>query len=632
LFFFYVFCFVVTELEQKEKDIKQKSKVAKKAKARANKMDKEYRKEKHDRQNAETLKDQKEEEFNREAKEGAALKSVAKELRLRSKEGSDDQRESYEHLSDEELIKALQEDEENFRKEQEELNLENLSGQEGKELKNQSIVAAEFDSQWQKLNDLLRKAKTDKDREEILAALEQLEEYGEQNEVFLDHLKRDAEENKGEWKERTRPKNMHRLMRKMDDQAEVLRVKQQVKGLVDTEEALKKIKSETRKMLKKHADPMAQRVKGMVIDVAERERRLKLELLQADDMEAYQQAKALEEYSVEVQKQVADLEQLAKTNSSHMTDAEKREHREALDYFEKELQEIETQAQEIEKGFERRDLRRNVVLLSKEANQLDSVKGVKKLKHGEKVLDEVAHMLRTESGLLDNMKYHDNKHRATQRQQAQELKDQDDEFEEDAKLLYGEANAGDFEKLDDKIDAKNRAKALENQGEELQDALLHFERNQDEDDVRSAAHNMDLEGRKMKNTPLRKLEPQWQKASLDAKQLEQAIGEDNWDDELKMSDDTVRDINALEVAADELQTEMEEGSMSKKEKRNYIEAIKEMRGHASRLREYAQGVKSDVGDQASREASKLRKKEAKVKPFLRKEKPIQKQPRNSMRQ
>ncbi len=62
-------------------------------------------------------------------------------------------------------------------------------------------------------------------------ALEDLQELGEQNEVYLDELERDAKKNSKKWKEGARPAKLNKLAHEMDLAAEALRKRYSEKRL-----------------------------------------------------------------------------------------------------------------------------------------------------------------------------------------------------------------------------------------------------------------------------------------------------------------------------------------------------------------------------------------------------------------
>jgi len=603
------------ELDKKQEDIERKRAQVLKAQKLKEEREMDFRRERHAHRVAETAAEEEKARLEHETEEKGHVQKEADELRKRARSDEDDHRDYLESLSDEELQKQLREEAEEFEREQADLNEEDLDGEESEDLNKQKQVGKNLEDQWKKVVDILGNEDSDPEaKKKAPKALERMEEFGEQNEVFLEDLARDAKRNKnGKWKEGTRPDRMQKLAHDLDERAEVLRQRYDERQLDDSQDILKKIKKDTAELMRKHAEEHGEpgayqdeRLRNMVDSVEQREKRLKLELLQADDMEAYAMAKALEEYSQEVQNQVADLERLAKSNETRLSPDDVKQHKEAMDYFERELQSIEAQAQEIEAGFERRAMRRQAVLMSKAANKLNDSPQLKKLKHGSKVLKDVDGILRSESDLLQDMKAGD---KQRQHEHSEQLKEQSEEFEEDTGRLREEARAARFETPDEQSEARQVAKSLDDTAHNMQQVADNIGHSNDRREIRNEAHHIDLAAAKVRDAkPMQKLRKDWSKVHDDAKELDNDIQKEDWDAELATSKKAVEDIMALEKGAKDLEAELKRPKtpLTRAQRQQYMDAIKEMRGHAEILRNSVKNVRADIEEKAEKKAKHIK--------------------------
>ncbi len=526
--------------------------------------------------------------------------------------GEDDVKEQQEYLStlsDDELKKEMSDEAREFAKERKDLMLENLDPSDQEDLAHEVNKSALFVDQIEKA----QHAESPAAKQE---ALERVEELGEQNEVFLEDLHRDAKINKGhKWKEGKRPRRMEKLAKQIDTRAEVLRSRVDVQKLAESSENLEQ---NVVKAANTIGDPdFANRVSEFAESLQEQETSEKRDLEEGEDDRAYRRAKALEEFSQNVQQQVAELERI--TSKRELSPEEKREHDKVLNVLEKELVNIENEAQAIEKGLERRAMRHNAVEMSKDVNELAASVSAKGLKHSDKVVHDVTGILGTESKLITAMKdpAKNAQDVATQDKLAEELQQQNEELEDDARHLYDEANAANFGKLDEKLDAQRVAQGLRDTAGAMDQKALDIEHDESRREIRDAAQNVDKAAQKLKGKPLfAKVQPVEEKVMDDARVLDNVVAEENWDEEATMSDKTLHDIVDLEKGAEDLEKELAKsaGEMTPEDIRQYKEAILEMRGHAESLKKLAQGVKEDVKHKAKHEGEKLKEK---LKPLLK---------------
>lgn len=621
----------LADIERKQQLLVEKRRELEQAKELEKKASLEAREAAHRRRVAEQAEAEEKKKFDAVAHEKEAVKGEADSLRSRWHDEEDDHREDLEKLSTEELHRRLREDEAEFEREQRGLEDENLDGDsdEGKDLAEQKKVAKTLEEQWKDLQKVLSEEAPLANKKETAKQLERLEELGETNEVFLEDLNRDARKNMtgrgtggGRWKERERPQRMQKLVKRMDEEAEVLRSKVNEKELDDSDKIVAQIQKDVKKLAEKHRakqgggargdrpDVTEDRLGNMADEVAERERRLKLELLQADDMEAFAQAKALEEYALAVQKQVAHLEQIARNGTANMTPEELKEHQDAMHHFEQELVNIETHAQDIERGFERRQMRREAVLMAKAANALHDNKEMAKLGHSEKVYNRVKGVLRTESDLLNSMHGADT---AEQKRLSSELGVQSKELEDDSEKLQKEADAGHFKELNSKVIAEAVAKAMKDTADRMASAAHNIEESEVRREIRGEGHNIDLADAKVHNDPqFVKVDPALHKVHDDVAKLDQVIGEGDLKAEFDASKKTAEDILALEEGAKQLEDDLTSGKfpLSTEQRQGYMDAIKQMRGHADSLRKYVKGVSEDVKEKAQRKVAQLKREKS----------------------
>ncbi len=117
----------------------------------------------------------------------------------------------------------------------------------------------------------------------------------------------------------------------------------------------------------------------------------------------------------------------------------------------------------------------------------------------------------------------------------------------------------------------------------------------------------------------------------DARQLDNAVAEENWETEEQIGEKTVADIAHLEQGSKDLEKELKDywDQMGEEDRKQYRHAIDEMRGQAESLKKMVEAVEQDVKHKASAEVKKLGFKADKLKPLLKLKKfePAPKQPR-----
>lgn len=274
---------------------------------------------------------------------------------------TDEEKEYAEYLAslpDDVLEKQLSEEASEFDRHRRELADEHLEGDDKKDLERELGRAEELASQTKLVLNM-------KGAKENAAMMERLQEVGEQNEVFLEDLKRDAYRDSKKpvhkWKEGQRPAIMEKLVHQMDTRAEVLRHRSEKKRLEEESQALNVPDSLAQLT---HDEPFAKQVSlsvGELQSEMSREERL---MDQGDEGLALKQATALEEYARAVQEQVQELERNLAANPDMPPD-EKKEHEKVLSLLEKELVSIEGTAADIERAYERRQMRLDTVDLTK---------------------------------------------------------------------------------------------------------------------------------------------------------------------------------------------------------------------------------------------------------------------------
>ena len=105
----------------------------------------------------------------------------------------------------------------------------------------------------------------------------------------------------------------------------------------------------------------------------------------------------------------------------------------------------------------------------------------------------------------------------------------------------------------------------------------------------------------------------------DARQLDNAVAEENWETEEQISDKTLADIAHLEQGASDLEKELKEywDQMGEDDRKQYRHSIDEMRGQANSLKRMVEEVQQDVKHKAGQEVQKLRFKADQLKPLLK---------------
>jgi hypothetical protein len=174
-------------------------------------------------------------------------------------------------------------------------------------------------------------------------------------------------------------------------------------------------------------------------------------LLQAlehgDDQQAEAAAEKLERDAEEEAVKAAGLEQ--QVDESGMTADGKVQHEQLLKELEAEMEKDEGEAENVVRGLEREEVRGDAVKMAKAINALAHQKNLGKLRHGEKVKQDVNDTLKKEGELLQVMKAGNDV--AREEELGDDLGDDAESLEEDAERLYEEAEAGNFEDLDEKL-------------------------------------------------------------------------------------------------------------------------------------------------------------------------------------
>ncbi len=96
------------------------------------------------------------------------------------------------------------------------------------------------------------------------------------------------------------------------------------------------------------------------------------------------------------------------------------------------------------------------------------------LKDSSRVVGDVEKILKTESELINAMKS-PQKDAKTKDQLSEQLQEQNEQLEQDAQLLHGEASAQNFQQLDDKLDAQRLSEGLRQTADSMDRAALGVE-------------------------------------------------------------------------------------------------------------------------------------------------------------
>ena len=536
-------------------------------------------------------------------------KRLSRKKRLRGQEPlfSDQEmdKENFDHLSsltDEELKRQMDQEMSEFKREQNELQLEKLNPDDAEDLKLEKQAAEQFVGQYEEVQNRSGVAKQ--------IGLEQMQEFGEQNEVRLKDLDHDAHQNLGrKWKEGERPRRMQKLAEQVDLRAEVLRNRKDVQDLQRSQGVLNNVQSLARAT---QDIPFSNKVRNMVEPVEQREKREQAALEAGREEEALKQAQALEEYAVQVQMQVEELERI--TVGRNMTPEEKKEHNEVLAILEKELVNIENEARNIEQGLSRRELRHHAVDVSQEANELHKNKPAMALKGGKKAYEDAAQILKTESDLLQAMKQQDF---SEEEKLSRELAKENQDLEDDSKYLRGQAVAFNFKDTDNKVDAERVARELRRTGDSMKKNSHAIERDEMQRKIRNFKLNINSGENKIKGLkPFVPLSDSVNKVMRDADALNAALGSGDWDDEDKAVAKVHEDIATLDARAAEMEVELAKAG-HESEKEAYWQAIKEMRGHADELRKFAEHVRDAAQQKARDEVKRLEEKHHDLLPVLK---------------
>ncbi len=522
--------------------------------------------------------------------------------------------EKLEKLSEEDLMKQLEEEGAEF-------------FSEAKELENEHVDKADkadFDSEVEKAKEFQKAVKLAKEKLHEPGdagdedALEGLEELGEQNEVMLDELDRDAVRNAGgKWKDKKRPGRMGKLAHDMDLRAEALRVNYARKKLHEEDKSLDTIEKEADKEAhegKNGEKEFAPAIENIAKEVEADEERVLKELDEADERDEFDAAKMLERDTEEGEVKLASLKQ--SVHDSKLTPEQKREREELIAKLDKELHGMENEAQQIEKGLERRNVRKDAVKMAKAANRLGA-QPQKNLKHGKAVQEEVGQVLRDESGMLAAMKKDDTE---GEEKYGAKLSEEAEELEEDAEHLFDEADAGDFDDLDEKLIDEQLAKELEEASQDMDQDAGGVDNEDRAREVREAGEHIKAEAQKFGETEKQfnktgEVKEAAEKVERDAHQLAQAVGEQDWEAEAQLAQKAVEDASHLDVEAEDLNKEVvgaPVGELPDVERKEDLEAIKEMKVASASLKKEAQSIQKDVKDKAKVKGDRLREKISKA--------------------
>lgn len=295
----------------------------------------------------------------------------------------------------------------------------------------------------------LKESLKSKDEHVDERGLEDLIEYGEQNEVHLDELDRDAKKNpynkekKTGWQETKRAAKLEGEAHKMDLMAQELRDRYEQKRLKDSEGLLDKIDRKA-KGFKNDAD--ASVVDDFAREIKGDEEQLEKYVALSQEDEAEEAANKLER---DVERDRVILAQREQgIDDSTMTPEEKRRHHELLQDLDKELDKAEHDAKEEQRAIERNDIRHNAVKMAKAVNALAHQKGLEKMRHGQEIINHANDTLQKEGDLLRAMRRGDIEN---EEKLGEELGDEAADLEEDAETLFNEAEAGDFDDLSEKL-------------------------------------------------------------------------------------------------------------------------------------------------------------------------------------
>lgn len=383
------------------------------------------------------------EQYQRQADEHrkrvASLDSEAHMLRRRVSTQDDQARmEELEGMDEETLRRELQEEGDKFFSESQGLGHESPSdGQSADDLKLEMESAAQFKKQFLDTKGKLGAADGER-------ALEDLEEVGEQNEVYLDELERDAKKHVDQWRAKERPAAMKKLAHEMDLHAEALRKRYAEKRLKKDSDSLEGVYNRSQGFKN---DPVALSAGDMAKQVEEDEERVDRELKHAEDDRAGSAAEKLEHDIEEDEVHVGQLEQQVK--DSTMSPEDKARELALLKELEEELERDEQEGENIGRGLERKQIRHDAVRMAENVNELVHQPGVAKLKHAGAVKDDVEKALRKEGALLETLKEGNDTDKEEELGEA--LGDDAEDLERDSSKLYDEAEAGDFDNLDEKL-------------------------------------------------------------------------------------------------------------------------------------------------------------------------------------
>jgi hypothetical protein len=507
--------------------------------------------------------------------------------------------EQLEQYDDDKLMKELEKEGSDFFSEAEGLDKENLDEKDahllGEETKHKKALKGAFDK-WQKDGDD--------------GSLEDLEEAGEQNEVLLDELERAARKDSGKkkWADKKRPKRMEQLVHEMELHAEALRVRRDHKKLDKEDHQLEEIEGVAEKDGHDDNDKdFAPKVRSIAEEVQKDEKRLDKEMMQADEREEFDAAKMLEHDAELGKVNLAGLKQRAHDDTK-LSAKQKREREKLIEKLDKELVDIESEAQHVEKGLERRNVRKDAVKMAKAANRLDAPN----LKHAKRAEENVGQILKDEGAMLQAMK---DGNQEDEHKYGVKLADEADDLEEDAEHLFDEVDSGDFDDLDEKLIDEQLAKELEQASQDMEQDAGGVDDDERSRDVREAGGHIQAEAHKFGKEEEQfgaseMVKKDAKKVDEDAHKLAQAVGEQDWEAETRLADQAIADEAALEDDAKNMKMEINgsPSALPDAERKEDEDALKSIQTFGAKLKSEARAVQEDVRERAKAKSERLREK------------------------
>lgn len=520
------------------------------------------------------------------------------------------QMEKLEGMDEEALRKELEAEGEEFFREADELENEHPDKDDEKDFEQEKAAVAQFKKEFLDADNKLKKHSKDGER-----ALEDLEETGEQNEVFLDELERDAKKDAKKdakdrkWKNTARPQKMANLMHKMGLTEEALRNKYAEGRLKGEQADLDKLDKEALKW--KAGDPVRDELHDVAHEIERDEGRVLKELEEGDEEAAGEAEERLEEDAEKDSGRLARLEQ--DVEDGNLSEEEKKEHEKLLKEVEEEMRKADKEGETDWRSLERREVRHDAVRMAKAANALTHEKSLSQLKHSKAVIQDVNDTLDKEGELLALMKKDNSSGTDLEREEelGEELGEEAGELEEDADHLYDEAEAGDFNDLDDKLLDEHLAKELEGAGSDME----HDAEEVDEDDrdraIREAGEHIEEEaeglGAAEEKFGAKDLKSHAKNIEREAHQLGRAVGEQAWEEEIGLAEQAFKDAHNLEEEAEAMEKNIKASDIAPEEKKEDVEHLDQIESDARSLQAEANSVKREVGSKAKRRQQKAQR-------------------------